>query len=128
MGRNVTIQIWNRTGRALTFGGENQVSGKYQKGYEPPPEIGDNNLGIFVVGNKTGENVGPQGSLFYSVRGEKTTAVTVDWNHPWSEAESAYHCYGDSPGLITAVLFPDHPTGEDQEICWTVFTGPAANE
>jgi hypothetical protein len=124
MGRNATIQIWNRTGQCLEFVSETVEYGTYQKDYRPPIRIEDDNLGMFVVGNLTGVEVGPKGSILYASKGGAVT-VTVEWNHPFGEQESAYRCYGETPGVITAVLYPTPMTGDDQEIAWTVF--PAAS-
>jgi hypothetical protein len=119
-GRNSTIAIWNWTGYELTFDSDTVIHGKYHDEMKPPQTIGANGMGCFAVGNNTGNPVGPKGILVYKIA-LQDFKLYLTWDHPFSGATSAYYCFSEEPdGMIDAVLYPNEPTGNDQEITWTV--------
>lgn len=121
MGRNATISIWNKTAGDFTYAKDHVIHGKYQSGHEPPKEIDKDQLLSFQVGNHTGAKIGPKGSVTYTTtQNSETFNIIFDWDHPFSASTSSYHCYSEPLGKISAVLSPNHPTGHDQSITWTV--------
>jgi len=122
MGRNATISIWNKTNGDFIFESDDVIHGKYQKDRNPPQQIGKDQILSFEVGNRTGAKIGPKGKVVYKTvqANGDNFKVIVDWDHPFSASTSSYHCYSDPLGKVSAVLSPNHPTGHDQSITWTV--------
>ena len=116
MGRNVTITMYNLTGSDWNDLKTHTEHGKFNK--NPPEDVADGKLGVFEAGNRTGAKIGPKGKVSYSMGSKGRVCIT--WDHPFSASSSTYNCYSDPQGKIKATLEPNHPTGHNQSITFTV--------
>jgi hypothetical protein len=119
MGRNATIAIWNLTDGDFDLEGTHTEHGKFHR--KPPEVIKKGDKESFGVGNRTGAKIGPKGTVTYKTtqRGE-TFKIIFFWDHPFGHTSSSYTCHSEPLGKIKAVLSPNHPTGHNQSVTWTV--------
>jgi hypothetical protein len=116
MGRNVTITIWNQTSFDFTDLKKDVEHGKFNQ--DPPSIINRGKMGVFEVGNHTGAKIGPKGKISYSMG--DNLKVMITWDHPFSASTSTYTCYSEPSGKIKSTLSPNHPTGHNQSITFTI--------
>lgn len=116
MGRNVTISMNNLTGFDWADLQTDLDHGKFNQ--SPPSEVKNQKIGVFEAGNHTGAKIGPKGSVSYSMG--NSVRVIITWDHPFSASTSTYSCYSEPEGKIKSTLSPNHPTGHNQSITFTV--------
>lgn len=116
MGRNVTITIWNQTRFDFTDLKKDIEHGKFNR--EPPTIISKGEMGVFEVGNHTGAKIGAKGNISYSMG--NNLRVIITWDHPFSASTSTYTCCSDPLGKIKSTLSPNHPTGHNQSITFSI--------
>ncbi|MGX5857348.1 hypothetical protein ACWKW6_27080 [Dyadobacter jiangsuensis] len=115
MTRKVKMTVNNNTNKVLTFKSKDRKHGKFTT--DPPATIQAS--GSWTCSNKSGELVGPEGTVIYETDGGKTT-VEFYYNHPMGSATSSYRVTpnpADAMGYDIKGSFKGH----DQDITFELF-------